>query len=119
MQNDYKIINLEYLSVMTDNDDFMREILETFIAQVSEIQKSILSALSILDYKTLGGLVHKAKSSVSIIGMEQDAAELSDLEEDIYNNRCQESYSSRVNSFIERLTAALAETKHALAKLAL
>jgi len=118
MQNDYKIINLEYLSAITDSDDFMREILDTFISQVSEIQKNILSALAVSDYKMLGGLVHKAKSSVSIIGMEKDAAELSDLEEDIYNSSKIETYSGRVNAFRLRLDAALAETKHALAQFA-
>lgn len=117
MQNSYKIINLEYLKAMSGDTDFMHSILTVFLEQAEKLETDMHRALKNNDYDLLATAAHRAKSSVSIIGMASEAEEMAKLEQDIRKKQKTETYKSRVNSFLRNIEKAVAETEAALAEL--
>jgi len=72
---DYKFINMEYLDSVSGGDtEIINEIVVMFRDQSVEIYNEMQSLLAMKDYRSLGLLAHKAKSSVAIMGMEEMAA---------------------------------------------
>lgn len=118
MKREFKIISLEYLEMMSDDKSFINTMLETFLNQAVEIKKSILEALAKDDGEELASALHKAKSSLSIVGMEEDAAKMSVAEEDLQSGKCSpESCRESIESFIARIDAAAGEVKLAKTEL--
>jgi HPt (histidine-containing phosphotransfer) domain-containing protein len=73
---DCKFINMEYLDSVSGGDpSIIKEIVAIFKEQSVEIYIEMKSLLETKNYKSLGLLAHKAKSSVSIMGM----TELADM----------------------------------------
>ena len=73
---DYKFINMEYLDSVSGGDpEIIREIVLLFKEQSVEMYNEMRSYLAAKNYTSLGLLAHKAKSSVSIMGM-QDLADM-------------------------------------------
>ena len=67
---DYKFINMEYLDSVSGGDpSIIKEIVVIFREQVVEIYNEMKTLLDTKNYKSLGLLAHKAKSSVAIMGM--------------------------------------------------
>lgn len=78
---EYKFINTEYLDSVSGGDsEIIREIVVMFKEQVIEIFNEMNSHLSEKDYRSLGLLAHKAKSSVAIMGMDDLALMLKTFE---------------------------------------
>lgn len=78
---DYKFINTEYLdSVSGGDNEIVGEIVSMFKEQSGEIYQEMLTHFSERNYKLLGMLAHKAKSSVAIMGMNDLAVMLKTFE---------------------------------------
>jgi hypothetical protein len=97
---DYKFINPEYLnSVSEGNPEIVIEIIELFKTQREEIYREMLSHLAEKDYKSLGFLAHKAKSSVSIMGMNNLAIMLKNFELQSKDGIDSSNYESYIERF--------------------
>ena len=78
---DYKFINTEYLdSVSAGDPEIICELVTLFKEQSTEISEEMKLLFDAKNYKLLGLLAHKAKSSVSIMGMNDLATMLKTFE---------------------------------------
>lgn len=107
----YKFINPEYLDSVSGGDsEIIREIVDLFKDQVVEIFNEMNILLTQKDYHLLGMLAHKAKSSVSIMGMADLAVLLKTFELETREGKNSEMYDSYIKRFGE-------ETKYAITEL--
>lgn len=72
MENEYKWINLSYLDDVSNGDSSIKlSIIELFIEQIPEFEKDFALAFSTKNWKFLGQIAHKAKSSILYMGMDE------------------------------------------------
>ncbi|MGC9343165.1 MAG: Hpt domain-containing protein [Bacteroidales bacterium] len=92
--------DLNYLKTMSNDDpDLMKEMIEIFNLQVNELSQEMQDLLENKEYETLGKVAHKAKTSVAIMGMNDLAKELKDLELNTKELKNTESYKDSVENF--------------------
>ena len=97
---------------MTENDkDVILEMIDIFIDQVESFRIEMHELYADRNYKALGQLAHKAKSSVSIMGMNALAQKLKELEIKTGENVDPEEFISYINYFIEECEEAVRELK--------
>jgi HPt (histidine-containing phosphotransfer) domain-containing protein len=105
--------DLTYLKSMSGGSfEVIKEMIEIFIEQVNEISQEMKQALNEKNYLTLSKLAHKAKSSVSIMGMESLAADLKTFEILSHEGKEPERYQGFVTSFINDCNEAVEELKN-------
>jgi len=110
---DYKFINTEYLDSVSDGDpEIIREIVNLFKEQSVEIYNEMKSHHSEKNYKLLGLLAHKAKSSVAIMGMNELAMMLKTFELQAREEKESELYESYISRFKTETEAAGKELDH-------
>ncbi len=105
----FKIINTDYLDEISLKAEFQMKILALFKQNVFEYEKMMNAALEEGNYIELAELAHKAKSSVKILGMDQQADDMKFLQLDIKEGNNSDTYEERVVVFIESCHAALKE----------
>ncbi len=106
----YKFINTEYLDSVAGGDrEIIIEIVNMFREQTAEIYAEMKSHFISKNYTALGQLAHKAKSSVSIMGMNHLAAMLKTFELQAREGKESESYDSYITIFKSETEAALLE----------
>lgn len=92
--------DLNYLKTMSGGDpELMKEMIEIFNQQVVEISREMQDLLDNREYPTLGKVAHKAKTSVAIMGMNDLAGELKQLESNAKDSKNPESYQDSVDNF--------------------
>lgn len=107
---DFKYIKPEYLEMVTGGDkDLVKELVVMFREQMAEIFRDMQSHLSGKEYKELGLLAHKAKSSVAIMGMDNLADMLKQLELKAKESLETEKYSDYIKRFGEETKFAVGE----------
>jgi HPt (histidine-containing phosphotransfer) domain-containing protein len=107
---DYKFIKMDYLdSVSAGDTGIIDELTQIFKEQSVEIYNEMRSFLTSKDYKSLGLLAHKAKSSVSIMGMNDLAVMLKTLELHARDGKEPELYESYVERFKNETEEAIKE----------
>ncbi|PID92197.1 MAG: hypothetical protein CSA96_04465 [Bacteroidetes bacterium] len=107
------IADLNYLRTMSGGDDrFIAEMISLFREQVKEYAAEMPRLLEAKDYLKLSKLAHKAKSSVSVMGMRDVAASLKELEKLTVLEKDVERYDSMVGDFIEQCNQALLELEN-------
>jgi HPt (histidine-containing phosphotransfer) domain-containing protein len=107
---DYKFINTEYLySVSGGDPDITREIIGMFKTQSIEIHNEMEVRITQKDYLNLSQLAHKAKSSVAIMGMNDLATMLKNLELQAKEGKETELYESYIQRFKTDTEAAVIE----------
>lgn len=107
---DYKFINTEYLdSVSGGNNEIILEIVVMFSEQVIEFKDQMKVLLAEKNYKALGLLAHKAKSSVAIMGMESLARLLKTFEQQAMDGKETEKYESYITMFADETSEAVKE----------
>jgi HPt (histidine-containing phosphotransfer) domain-containing protein len=107
---DYKFINTDYLvSVSGGDPDIICEIVNLFKEQAVEISNEMESLLEARNYKMLGLLAHKAKSSVSIMGMDDLALMLKTFELQAREEKESHLYDFYVKRFKTETQAAISE----------
>ena len=118
MEKKPKHIKLEYLESMTGGStDIVKEMIDIFIAQIPEMVEEMHTLYRNKDWKALGMLAHKAKSSVSIMGMDEVAEDLKKLEYLTKDLKEIESYRDFIDKFERECSAAITELKEITAKL--
>jgi HPt (histidine-containing phosphotransfer) domain-containing protein len=106
----YKFINTEYLDSVSGGDyEIVREIIELFKEQAIEIYNDMNLLLSEKDFHSLGMLAHKAKSSVSIMGMSNLADLLKTFELEARAGKDPDKYGSYIARFGEETKSAITE----------
>ena len=107
---DYKLINTEYLeSVAGGEISIITELVDMFKEQVIEIHTEMKSLYSQREYRQLGMLAHKAKSSVAIMGMSELADMLKTFELSAKAGESTEMYESYINRFHDDTKVAVSE----------
>ena len=104
------IVDLSYLREMSGgNKELILEMMSIFTSQVEEFSKELDKLLNEGQYEVLGKLAHKAKSSVSIMGLNDLAGRLKDLENSAAERKNIESYGSIVDNFKQTTEEAVKE----------
>jgi HPt (histidine-containing phosphotransfer) domain-containing protein len=107
---DYKFINTEYLDSVSGGDpEIICELVNLFKEQSAEISGEMQSLLKAKNYKSLGLLAHKAKSSVSIMGMNDLAIMLKIFELQAREEKEPHLYESYITRFRTETLAAISE----------
>lgn len=107
---DYKFINTEYLDSVSGGDpEIICELVNLFKEQAVEISEEMKSLFDAKSYKMLGLLAHKAKSSVSIMGMEDLALMLKTFELQAKDEAESHLYESYIARFSTETRAAIEE----------
>lgn len=118
MSQGFKYIDVTYLVEMSDgNKELMKEMIEIFHLQVSEFVDGLTKLYDERDYLNLGKLAHKAKSSVSIMGMESLADDLKILEKTAKAGIEQENYLPIITKFKNETNEAIGELNEFAEKL--
>lgn len=89
--------------------EIIKEMIGIFNEQVQEYIIEMPKLLADKNYYALGKLAHKAKSSVSIMGMNLVASDLKFLELQTKDNQNTESYQELVDNFVTQCTNAMSE----------
>ena len=93
-------IDLSYLENMSGGDkELMQEMIDIFKEQVPEFVSEMKSNLQKSDYKNLGSIAHKAKSSISIIGLVQLIDDLKVFEKNVNEGKNTETYQTFIENF--------------------
>lgn len=107
---EYKFINTEYLDSVSGGDrEIICDIVNIFKEQSVEISNEMKSLLETKNYKNLGLLAHKAKSSVLIMGMNDLASMLKTFELQARDEENIGLYESYITRFREETVSAIAE----------
>jgi HPt (histidine-containing phosphotransfer) domain-containing protein len=106
------ITDLTYLETMSAGDDeLMKEMIDIFIEQVNELSAEMQHHLDEKNWLALSKIAHKAKSSVAIMGMNNLAADLKQLELKARDGKETETYQEIVERFNTECTQAVTELK--------
>jgi len=97
--------------------EIVKEMIGIFVEQANEYIKDMQVFLDEKNYLALGKLAHKAKSSISIMGMTDLAADLKTLELLTKDNAEVESYPGFVEKFIALTKTAIEELNEVAANL--
>lgn len=93
-------VDLSYLREMSGgNKELILEMISIFAAQVKEFGDEMDSLFRSEQYEALGKLAHKAKSSVSIMGLNDLAARLKELENSAEERKNIHTYEETIESF--------------------
>jgi len=104
------MIDLSYLREMSGgNKELILEMISIFTAQVKEFRSEMDHLLQNKQYDLLGKLAHKAKSSVSIMGLNDLAIQLKDLENSAGSGKKVETYAGTIENFKKATTEAVQE----------
>jgi len=102
--------DLSYLREMSGgNKELVLEMIGIFKAQVAEFSSEMDALMASGNHDQLGKLAHKAKSSVSIMGLEELARDLKTLENYTKESKHPESYPGIVAHFKRETAEALKE----------
>jgi HPt (histidine-containing phosphotransfer) domain-containing protein len=113
----YKLINTEYLESVTGGEiSIIAELVNMFKEQVIEIHTEMESLYSQHEYRQLGLLAHKAKSSVAIMGMSALADMLKTFELSGKAGENTEMYESYIKRFYDDTKIAVSELDDYLVK---
>jgi HPt (histidine-containing phosphotransfer) domain-containing protein len=115
---DYMFINTEYIeSVAGGDNETVRELITMFAEQAVEIGLEMRQLYKNSDYYSLGLLAHKAKSSVSIMGMTELSLMLKTFEQQAKENKETDKYESYITKFENDTKSAIGELENFLSNL--
>ncbi len=109
MKYNYKYIDLSYLKEITSNVNFILKMFNIFKSEFPKIEKNMHEAIQEKDYDELGKVAHKAKSSVSVLGMKKEADEMLKLEHNIKYQINNETFDSMAIAFLKNSKEAIKE----------
>ena len=104
------ITDLNYLKTMSGGDsNFIREMIELFREQIDEYRQQMPELLRSGNYDGLSKMAHKAKSSVSVMGMNQVADLLKELELLAQEGKQVKRYEGIIQEFLDQSQLAIEE----------
>ncbi len=102
--------DLTYLKEMSaGNKDLVLEMIDIFKSQVDEFKRDMEDLFIKKEYLLLGKLAHKAKSSISIMGLDDLAADLKTLENNAKAGTNPENYKKIIDKFVSETDEAVRE----------
>ncbi len=103
-------VDLSYLKNMSDgNKQLVLEMIDIFRKQVVEFTSGMDSLYANKEFENLGRLAHKAKSSISIMGLTDLAQELKTFENLARSGESVETYPDYIAHFKQETGEALKE----------
>ena len=112
MSGQFTFADLSYLESMSmGSQEMVNEMIQIFLEQIPEFAEGLPDLLNKKDYTALGALAHKAKSSVAVMGMDNLATVLKDLENKAKVGEDIESYPSLIQTFITQVLKTEEELK--------
>jgi len=115
---DQKITSLAYLDEVTGGDpEITKEFIEMFFEQIIEFKTGLRDYLSQKQYKELGELAHKAKSSVMTFGMNDLGMHLKQLQLKTQKLEEIDTYEDHVAEFETLMDQAYKELSEVLEKI--
>lgn len=103
-------VDLSYLREMSGGDhNLILEMIGIFRDQVKEFSAEMEKHLEDKEFELLGKLAHKAKSSISIMGLNDLAADLKKLELTAKKGDKQETYRALIDKFKNETAEAVDE----------
>ncbi len=110
--------DLTYLRNMSaGNKDLVLEMIQIFKEQVAEFIKDMNQLLEDKDYENLGKLAHKAKSSISMMGLNDLAVELKTFEIKAKAGIDTEEYPIFISKFRDETEEAVQELEEVSANI--
>ncbi len=103
-------IDFSYLNSLTEGDsELIQDLVDVFKIQVPEYLLNLKKTIDEENTEMLERIVHKAKSSVQVFGLEELAKKLNEIEIDISesNGTFKESYTSILPYFEKETQQAL------------
>jgi len=114
---EYRVFRPEYLLSITGGDmETMNEIAGIFGSQVPEFVNDMKSLPGQEKYYELGLLAHKAKGSVTVLGMDETAKMLKEFELLAKAGEQKEKYSGFISRFEADTSMVMAEVEDYLSK---
>lgn len=102
--------DLSYLQEMSGgNKELVNEMINIFKSQVIEFVADMENHLRNREFEQLGKLAHKAKSSVSIMGLNDLAKDLKNLEDLAKHGKNPEVYPVIIQNFKSKTSEAIEE----------
>lgn len=102
--------DLSYLKEMSaGNKELVLEMIDIFKSQAEEFKRDMLDLFTKKEYLLLGKLAHKAKSSISIMGLTDLATDLKTLENNSKAGIKIEGYKKIIDKFIRETDEAVNE----------
>jgi len=102
--------DLSYLNNLTGGSKpLIEEMVKIFEDQVSEFSDELNTLLKKEDWPALGKLAHKAKSSVAIMGMNELADDLKNLELLARESKETNTYKTTIEKFNKQCSEAIVE----------
>ena len=116
MSSPFTYADLTYLESMSmGSQEMINEMIEIFINQIPEFTEGLQELHKNNDYSALGALAHKAKSSVAVMGMDELAGVLKDLELKAKASEDIDSYPGLIQTFLDQILTTEKELKAFLA----
>ncbi len=107
---EFRTINVSYIEEVCDNSpELITEMVNIFRDQVSEFSDEMKRLHEEKKIYDLGLIAHKAKSSIAIMGMDDLADKLKELELNAKEGTKPETYIDYINEFVNQTGEALKE----------
>ena len=112
MAGQFTYADLTYLESMSmGSQEMVNEMIQIFLDQIPEFTDGLQDLLNKKDYSALGALAHKAKSSVAVLGMDNLAETLKELEMKAKSGDDIDSYPKLINLFLVQVEITEKEMK--------
>ncbi len=112
ISENYKYVDLTYIKSIGEGDNnFQNELIDIFKNQIPVLINQLSETLKSKDYKKLGEIAHKAKSSVAMLGIDTLKQDMETLENNAKTGINTEKYTDIVNRFIKISKEVLIEIK--------
>lgn len=111
------VINLSYFyEIGNNNSEFLFDMIKILINQLPEYQELMLKYYDEKEWKKLGGIAHKSKASISMLGMNKLAKELKKFELDAKDEKNIEYFPKIISKFVTESNMAIEELNTFLKK---
>lgn len=112
------MIDLTYLNDITDGDnDTKRQLIELFFTQADEIKQRFIMAQLSDNVEEIGRTAHIAKSTTRVMGINNIADKMQDLQLLTEKKEAPEQYPVLVRYYLDEIPQAIAELKAELSQL--
>lgn len=113
-----EMIDLTYLNDITDGDvATKKQLIELFFVQADEIKQRFIVAQLSGDSDEIGRTAHIAKSTTRVMGINNVADKMEELQRLSEQHESPEKYSALVQFYLDEIPCAVEELKKELAKL--
>jgi PAS domain S-box-containing protein len=105
--------NLDYLKhVSGNNEEFIREMIQTFVTSLPQTTEEMTSAVSKQDWDTLSRLAHQIKPSFTLMGLDRLRDKVAQIEEYSRTRTELHALPDRVAEFMQYCHSAVEELSH-------